>query len=118
MGAAALGGGLVGDAAGPGRPGEAAAGPVHRPGRGIGPGRDPAARTDEAAVLAPAPAWRHLAGAVAGQRSRRRRFRLARAAVEGTRPGPASSPRRAVRRAGPARGRASYPSRIPVAAEP
>ncbi len=106
------------DTAEPGRPGGAAARPVHRPGRGPDQGQDPAARAGQAAGLAPAAAWRHLAGALAGKRGGRRRLRLDRAAVEGTRPGPASSPRRAVRGARPARGRAGHPARLPVAAEP
>jgi len=118
MAAAALRGGLVADTAEPGRPGGAAAGPVHQPGRGPDPGQDPAARAGQAARLAAATARRHLAGAMAGQRGRRRRLRLERIAVEGTRPDPASSARRAVRGTCPARGRAGHPARLPLAAEP
>ena len=69
VGATALPGELVADPPGQGGAGHAVAGPVHRPGRGPRPGQDTAARPDQAAGLAAAPARGHLAGEVAGQRA-------------------------------------------------
>ena len=76
VGTAALPAELVADPPEQGGAGRAVAGLVHRPGRGPHPGQDTAARPDQAAGLAAAPAWGHLAGEMAGQRSGRRRVRL------------------------------------------
>ena len=67
---------LVADPPTPGGADRAAAWLVHRPERGPRPRQDPAARSEQAAGLAPAPAWGHLAGTVAGQRRGHRWVRV------------------------------------------
>ena len=67
---------LVADPSAAGRSWPSGCSPCSPTRRGPGPGQDPAARADQAAGLAGAPARGHLAGPVAGQRGGRGRLRL------------------------------------------